>query len=504
MTLNPANNNRNALPGYWRVFGVALVTLLAWSGRAMAADRCEALRTLKVPAVTIVSVANIRKDEPIVMERGGEPVKLGAAACRVSAIARPSADSLIRFEVWIPQGAAWNGKYLQVGNGGFAGQVPLFSILDGVRRGYAVAGTDDGHQTSDSTDAQWALGHPEKIRDFGDRALKATHDAAQRITVAYAGRKPRLAYFAGCSDGGREALMVAQRYPRDFNGVVAGAPAAYWTTLMEGGAALGKRVADPATRIPKSKLQALQGAALAACGGSVSYVADPGSCHFNPDVLLCGAQNNDSCLTAPQVATAHAIYNGPTLATAAASWSGTAPGAEAAAGSWSYWVTGEPGDGLAMPHGIKYAWNYFAYLVRRDPAFRFESLTADDVSRSHAQLGPVLNADNPDLAQFRRHGGRLLQYHGWNDPAIPASHSRAYYNRVVAKLGDASDFYKLYFVPGMLHCGGGPGPGGVDWLRHLEDWVERGQAPGEIVANKSPWDAAPAGASQRLAPFQAR
>ena len=205
----------------------------------MAADRCDALRTLKVPAVTIVSVANIRKDESIALPWGGEPAKLGAAACRVSAIARPSVDSLIRLEVWIPEGAAWNGKYLQVGNGGFAGQVPLLPIIDGVRRGYAVAGTDDGHQTSDSTDAKWALDHPEKVRDFGDRALKATRDAAQRITVAYAGRKPRLAYFAGCSDGGREALMVAQRYPRDFNGVVAGAPAAYWTTLMEGGAALG-------------------------------------------------------------------------------------------------------------------------------------------------------------------------------------------------------------------------------------------------------------------------
>jgi feruloyl esterase len=382
--------------------------------------------------------------------------------------------------------------------------VPLFSIIDGVRRGYAVAGTDAGHQTSDSTDAQWALGHPGKVRDFGDRALKVTHDAAQRITVAYTRRKPRLAYFTGCSDGGREALMVAQRYPRDYSGVVAGAPAAYWTTLMEGGAALGKRVTDPATRIPKAKLQALQSAALAACGGSVSYVADPASCHFNPEVLLCGAQDDDSCLTAPQVATAHAIYDGLMLTAAPGPGSGYTPGAEAAAGSWSYWITGETSDGLAMPQGLKYAWNYFAYLVRGDPAFRFDSITAEDARRSTAELGPLLNADNPDLAPFRRAGGRLLQYHGWNDPAIPASHSRAYYTSVAAKLGDPADFYKLYFVPGMLHCAGGPGPSGVDWLRHLEDWVEHGHAPGEIVANKSRWDAAPAGASQRLVPFQAR
>ena len=125
---------------YWRLIGLALVLATTWSRGAIAADRCETLRTLRLPAVTIVSVANIRKDEPIDLPWGGEPAKLGAAACRVRAIARPSADSLIRFEVWIPEGVAWNGKYLQVGNGGFAGQLPLFSILDGVRRGYAVAG----------------------------------------------------------------------------------------------------------------------------------------------------------------------------------------------------------------------------------------------------------------------------------------------------------------------------------------------------------------------------
>jgi feruloyl esterase len=474
---------------------------MALSSGAVARDRCDALRTLKLPAVTILSAKKLGADDKIAMRRGGEPVTVGAAACRVEAIGRPTADSEIHFEVWIPAGGQWNGKYLQVGNGGFAGQVPVAQLTEGVRRGYAAAGTDDGHSSTDGTDAKWALGHPEKVRDFGDRALKVTHDAAERITAAYTGRKARLAYFEGCSDGGREALMVAQRYPEDFNGVVAGAPAAYWTTLMNGAAALSKRQEDPAARIPKSKLPLLQVAALAACGGSAGYISDPAGCRFNPDVLVCPAEDRDSCLTAAQVDTARAIYDGLGRDTARGSPSGTAPGAEAAAGSWADWLTGGAEDGRASPASYQFAWNYFAYMVRRDPAFRFDTLTDADFARSDAELGPILNANDADLGRFRRHGGRLLQYHGWNDPAIPASHSRTYYRSVAAKLGDPSDFYRLYLVPGMLHCAGGPGPTGVDWLRHLEDWVERRTAPGDLIATHGRQDSSPEGASQRLVPF---
>jgi feruloyl esterase len=476
---------------------------LAWSAQAIALDRCDALQTLQLPAVAILSATTLDGDASIDATPGRTPSRLGTPVCRVRAIARPTADSEIHFEVWIPAGRSWNGNYLQLGNGGFAGRVPVADLIEGVRRGYAVAGTDDGHESADGADAKWALGHPEKVRDFGYRALKVTHDAALRITATYAGSKVRTAYFKGCSDGGREALMVAQRYPEDFTGVLAGAPAADWTALMEGAAALSRRQQDPKARIPKSKLPILQSAALAACDGSAGYIADPARCRFNPDALLCRAQDSDACLTAPQLATAHAIYDGLAPRDSAREpWSGTAPGAEAAPGAWTDWLTGGADDGRAHPASYQFAWNYFAYIVRGDPAFQFDSMDAEDLRRSRTHLAPILNATDPDLRRFRRHGGRLLQYHGWNDPAIPVDHSRRYYRSVAAKLGDPSDFYRLYLVPGMLHCGGGAGPSEVDWLRYLEDWVERGLAPGDIVATHGPWDSSPEVASQRLVPFE--
>ncbi len=503
MPCGPFQRRSAAFPGLRRAATLLSMIPIAWSSGAVAMNRCDTLQTLRLPEVTILSATTLDPESPIDAIPGRTPSTLGTSACRVRAIARPTADSEIRFEVWIPAGGTWNGKYLQVGNGGFAGQVPVPDLIEGVRRGYAVAGTDDGHESPDGTDAKWALGHPEKVRDFGYRALKVTHDAALRITAAYAGRKAHFAYFKGCSDGGREALMVAQRDPEDFNGVLAGAPAAYWTTLMEGAAALSRRQQDPAARIPKSKLPILQSAALAACAGSAGYISDPAHCHFNPDDVSCRAGDTATCLTGAQLATAHAIYDGLASGeTAQSPWSGTAPGAEAAPGAWADWLTGGADDGRAHPASYQFAWNYFAYIVRGDPAFEFDSLNAEDLRRSKADFAPILNATNADLGRFRRHGGRLLHYHGWNDPAIPISHSRSYYRSVAAKLGDPSDFYRLYLVPGMLHCGGGPGPSEVDWLRYLEDWVERGVAPGDIVATHGPWDSSPNGASQRLVPFQ--
>lgn len=202
---------------------------------AAAAD-CAALLTAKLPMAEVTGAS--------LVAAGTAPLKPAVDVCRVTVTARPSADSDVRIELWIPQGAAWNGKYMQVGNGGFAGSVPYRTMTLGLRAGYAVAGTDTGHQSPDGTDARWALGHPEKVIDFGWRSIKATTDAAKALLTAY-GKAASRAYFLGCSDGGREALMAAQRFPGEFDGIVAGAPASHWTSLMASAGLLDRTMSRP-------------------------------------------------------------------------------------------------------------------------------------------------------------------------------------------------------------------------------------------------------------------
>ncbi|MBC7522594.1 MAG: tannase/feruloyl esterase family alpha/beta hydrolase, partial [Sandarakinorhabdus sp.] len=260
---------------------------------ALAAD-CAALRDLAIPGAVVTDAAIVSSLD------GG--IKLKAPACRVLVTARPSADSDVRIAVVIPEGDAWNGKFAQVGNGGFAGKIGWGQMALGLSRGYAVAATDNGHQDPDATSAKWALGHPEKVVDFGWRAVKTTTDVANAVLAAH-GSNPKRRYFVGCSDGGREALMTAQRYPGDFDGIVAGAPAWPWTRMLGTVGGLIRDQQTPGHALPPAKLPALQAAALAACGKGQSYIADPRTCRFDPGVLACTGAETDKCLTGGQLAT---------------------------------------------------------------------------------------------------------------------------------------------------------------------------------------------------------
>lgn len=432
---------------------------------AAAAD-CSALMSAPLPLAEVTAAS--------IVTAGTAPLKPTVDVCRVTVTARPSADSDIRIELWIPQGAAWNGKYMQVGNGGFAGSVPYRTMMLGLRAGYAVAGTDTGHQSADAVDARWALGHPEKIVDFGWRSIKATTDAAKALLTAY-GAPAKRAYFLGCSDGGREALMAAQRFPAEFDGIVAGAPANYWTSLMASAGLLDKTMSRPEFTLPATKLPALQAAALKACGNGKAWVAAPQQCAFDPQVLACKGANTDQCLTRGEVTTARSVYRGMRDPATRRTLYGLRPGAETA---WQGWLVPDPGQGSEQG----FAPSYFANLVRQDAAFKIANLTTADLKASATRLAPILDATSPDLTAFRARGGKLIQYHGWNDPAIAPSYSLAYAAALEAKLGETRDFYRLYMVPGMLHCGGGAAPWRVDWIKQIEDWVERGTAPGTLTA----------------------
>jgi len=436
------------------------------------------------------------------------------AFCRVQITARPTSDSEIGIEVWLPEG--WNGKYLQAGNGGFAGNIPYSSLANAIKRGYAAAGTNDGHINPVGTDASWALGHPQKIIDFGYRALKETTDKAKTVIKAYAGDAPQYSYFAGCSDGGREALMETQRYPNDFDGIVVGDPANNWVPLLSQHVwDIQALTASSESYISQAKLQTVTDAALAQCDGADGVkdgvIGYPRQCHFNLNALLCTDGDNGSCLTAPQVTALQRIYRGPHNSEGQLINPGFLPGAEAYAGGWSTWITGTSASTLNQSLQYLFGTNFYRYMVFDDPNWDPRSLNFDrDIDVAYAKsidgeaLGDVLSSVDPDLRAFHAHNGKIIQYHGTTDAAIPPGNSIEYRRSVLAFFGiydqkdptnEVGGFYRLFLVPGMQHCSGGPGANTFgqgtpladadhDVIKALEAWVEQGKAPDRIIATK--------------------
>ena len=467
-----------------KALGVAVFAALGLGagGAHAATGACESLTNLKLPHVTITSATEVAAGAIV---SGGPPAIPGY--CKVMGTSRPTSDSDIRFEVAIPEGEAWNGRYLQVGNGGFAGAIPTPLISVGLRAGFAAAGTDDGHQSLVGTDASWALNHPEKGIDFGYRALKETTIAAKAIIAAYEGRAPRYSYFAGCSDGGREALMEAQRYPDDFDGVLAGDPANHWTHLLTAAAWNTQALtATPGSAVPQAKLKVLEAAALKACGDEDGIIENPLVCKFDPTVVRCAGADQPDCLTGDQLTAVQKIYGGViNPRTGARIEDGYSPGGEAEGGGWAVWLTGSGAGDIHNTLMFGFGHNFFSYVVFSDPNYDIRKMNFDsDVAMFDAKSAPIYSSYDPDLSAFKKHGGKLIQFHGWADPAIPAKDSVTYFDSVQAKMGDTSGFYRLFMVPGMLHCGGGRGPNDVilPALSALSTWVEKGEAPARIEA----------------------
>ena len=454
---------------------------------------CGALKSVGLPDTTIVSATAVSGTftPPV-----GNPVPDMPAFCRVAGIIRPTADSEIHFEVWLPE-SGWNQKYLGVGNGGFAGTIDYNALGGNVKRAHATAATDTGHQGL-AVDASWAYKHPEKIDDFGWRALHLTTGNAKHLLEAYYGKPAQRAYFDSCSDGGREALMEAQRFPDDFDGILAGAPANYWTALVASGTESMQVLRHPDTYISSLKLPAISAAVLASCdaqdGVKDGIINDPARCHFDPASMQCKDGDALTCLTAPQVTFLKALYAGAPASGGKPGFPGHEPGGELGPGGWSSWILGE---GPASGSGTAYFENYFRYMVYDDPAWSPFGATFDAaLHAADEKTARALNATNPDLKAFEAHGGKLILYHGWSDPAIPPRNTINYYNSVQQKMGGeaAAQFTRLYMVPGMQHCLGGPGPSAIGQFgiptagkgvfEALEQWVETGNPPGQIVATK--------------------
>ena len=479
---------------------VAGATLASASG-ALAAASCESLAGKTFGDATISAANAVAPPFSVMALDPPAPVAVNAPFCRVQGILKPSADSDIKFEVWLPPESAWNGRYGAIGNGGFAGSLILPAMASRVAEGYAVSGTDTGHPGG-SLDAAWALGHPEKIADFGWRAIHETADASKSVIGAYYGKAASKSYFAGCSDGGREALMAAQRFPKDFDGIVAGAPANYWTNLMTNAASTMRALNKPGAWLSPDELAFVSEAAQRACPSADGYLDDPGSCRFDPSTLVCKAGQNERCLTEAKLDGLKAIYAGTKDASGKLLNRGYPVGGEAGAGAWSLWITGT-GRGQTKGSLMNgFSSGYFANMVfdKADwaPA---DGTVAGDWSASQ-KTGEALDAVNTDLSAFKAAGGKLIQYHGWSDAAIPATSSVDYYTAVADRMGGVDQvkpFYRLFLAPGMMHCGLGPGPsavGGVfglpspdhdpkhDVLAALAQWVEKGEAPETLIATR--------------------
>jgi feruloyl esterase len=473
-----------------------------------ASSACTALKGLSLEGDATVTGAALVTSGALEVAPGTTVTDM-PPFCRVQAVSRPSADSDIYFEVWLPERARWNGKFLSTGEGGFAG-TPNYTRngLDGamdeiVRRGYATASTDTGHK---NTEEWWAVGHPEKAADYLYRAKHVTTLAAKSAIKAFYGQAPSRSYFSSCSNGGRQGLIEAQRYADDFDGLIIGAPWNFQSHSNAGFVWDAQAMSAPGAAIPPEKLPAIASAALAQCdkadGLADGVIADPGRCRFDAAALTCRGGDAKDCLTPPQAAALKKVYDGPkNPRTGAPIFPGFAVGSEA---QWTGIVripSREAPGGLGLI-------SYFANLVFEKPDWDFRTFDFDrDMATADEKIGRLGNAVSVDYARAKARGVKIIQYHGWNDQTLQPAYSPQYYDEVVRANGGLAatqEFYRLFMVPGMAHCYGGPGAsnvGGVgmqlppvrdaahDLVTALERWVEQGTPPAEFIATKFADDA---------------
>jgi len=465
-------------------FGLCLVALSVAFGTAAGAATCDDLAKVSLPNAAITS-AKVVDAGAFTMPgnqpgnrkaKGGNPYANLPAFCRVAATLTPSSDSDIKIEVWLPV-ANWNKKLQSVGNGGWAGTISYSALADAVREGYASASTDTGHVGGSGS---FALGHQEKLIDFGWRSEHEMTVKAKAIVRAFYGSAPLLSYWNGCSTGGRQGLKEAQMFPGDYDGIIAGAPANRTAISLWIAFAVLK---DQESYIPPAKYPVIHAAALAACdaqdGLKDGLIADPTKCNFDPKVLLCNNGDAPSCLTAPQVEAAKKIYSpGKNPRTGQELFPSLVPGSEL---GWGIQAQGpEPSQNI---------YDQFRYVVYKDPNWDWRTFDFDKgIANSEEPDNLVMNATDPNLKTYFAHDGKLLLYHGWSDPNVSPLNTIKYYKSVADTLGGeakVSNNIRLFMEPGMGHCGGGEGPNTFDKVSALEQWVEQKKAPDSMSASHS-------------------
>jgi feruloyl esterase len=511
-----------------RTLAVALVALCAGAllpalGRAAAsAKECRDLVGLTLGHVAVKSAEPI--DDGIF--RAGDPNQTSAATaaysglpafCRVQGVSTPVAGSEIGFEVWLPRAKDWTRRLHMVGNGAYSSRIYYAQMVARIRAGDVAVATDTGHQGGELT---FAIGHPQRIVDFAHRAVHESVLAAKALTNVYYGASPAFSYFSGCSTGGYQALMAAQRHPRDFDGIIAGDPgnnrsnlnlAFLWNYLSN-----HPHGDDQHQIVPNEKLLLINHAIVASCdrldGVTDGVVSDPRSCHFDLQSLLCSQDDAPNCLTHAQIDAVTRMYAGPKDARTGKSIypgyslgsEGVVAGEEDELPGWSaYWSNPK------RPTEPDRA-DFFRYWVFNDPHWDWWKFNwGSDIDVINHTIAPVFNATSADLHEFESHHGKLILFMGAQDPVGAADEAIDYYQAVEATASGASQatrrkqtlaFLRLYMVPGMAHCAGGPGATHFstatrdseppvsdaqhDMAIALEQWVEKGVAPERLIATK--------------------
>lgn len=510
----PALNPRALLLGAFVAAGASAVM-----AAPAAAGDCAALASLSLPHARITLAREVVGGtfvEDNAVGRAGRTYTGLPDFCRVRGVSSPVPGSEIEFEVWLPARDRWTRRLHMVGNGAYVSNLPYPAVIARLKRGDVAVATNTGHIGSELT---FVIGKPESIVDFSHRAVHESVTAAKAVTAAFYGAPAAHSYFSGCSTGGYQGLSEAQRYPDDFDGIIAGAPGNNRSNLNLAflwNFKVNHRPGDDATPIlPQSKLPMITAAAVKACdrldGVVDGVINEPRACAFDPASIQCKADDQADCLTAEQVDVVRKFYKGPTDArTGKPIYPGYLPGTEGVVGGedssnpgWSgYWGNAKKPEPLRL--------DFFRYWVFGDPDWNWKAFNwGSDIDAIDARIGKTFNAVNPDLGRFKARGGKMIMFMGWQDPVGAAEEAINYYGDVektskaataAARRAQTQDFLRLFMVPGMAHCAGGPGAVNfstatrdsvppVSDARHdmavaLEEWVEKGRAPDTLIATK--------------------
>jgi feruloyl esterase len=446
------------------------LALAVWTSAAHAGS-CVGLTMLSSPEMQVVLAQTMEAGSftPPDAPRALQPLP---KFCRAVVGMKPTSDSDIAAEIWLPEN--WNGKLLIIGSGGWGGAIDYQGMALAVRRGYAVGATDDGHRTSG---ASFILGHPQKFIDFAYRAEHETTLAAKALVKARYARVPSHSYWQGCSGGGREGLIQAYRYPDEFDGIIAGDPANIrrnaWALWLA-----SQSLKDPAAYIPPSKYPMIHDAVLAACdandGLKDGLIDEPEKCHVEFTALQCKTQDGPDCLTARQVQTARTMISPATSKSGAELFARLEPGTEL---RWGRMAAGPGPADLFLDE--------YRYVVYQDANWDWHSFDLDRDAAKADAIDRDLDEMDPHLGAFAKHGGKLLLYHGWADQQVAPGSTIDFFSsarRLSSGPQQAGNWIRLFMAPGMAHCAGGEGPDTFDSLSALEQWVEQGHAPERIVA----------------------
>ena len=439
---------------------------------ALHAQPCDRLSQLASPTVSI-TLAKVMDAGNLTPAGSKNALQNLPAFCRVAVDLKPTPDSDIHIEVWLPT-SQWNGKFIAVGSGGWGGSLSYGEMADALRRGYATSATDDGHT---GRSASFVVGHPEKLIDFAYLAEHEMTVEAKTLIHAFYGRDPRYSFWNGCSGGGREGLLQASRYPDEFDGIIAGDPASIRRNAWALELAI-QTFKDPEAYIPPAKYPMIHRAVLEACdakdGLKDGLIEAPESCNVDFKSLQCKAADGPDCLTAHQVQTAQTITSPVATKAGKILFPRVEPGTEL---RWSRLAGGPQPADLFLDE--------FRYIVYQDPNWDWRSFDLErDSAKAHA-IDKNVDELNPDLTAFEKHGGKLLLYHGWADQQVAPGSSVEFYKAVLESSGSpeqTSNWIRLFMAPGMAHCSGGEGPDTFDKISVMEQWVEQGKTPEQIIA----------------------